>query len=235
MTNENETGGALADDAVSINGPLTCKFIVTSPSPTVPPCALQAKPTEKFEDKWGDYTFFAMVDKVYSTVVFGKGHPIFHIAFKPEDWDIVQKEYPLGTTLELEMYPINQEVDEKLYLESEENVEDVEVDVEEETNNNQNQYETIDDDKPLVENKLEIKELKNLIDDIVQEMTLPLEKRLNSTKEMTEQIRDNLKNRYEDLPTLVENEIKEANRRFQGPEADLPPEHSEPGCRCIIN
>jgi len=185
------------NDPVFDQAPIIHKFEVVEGSDDVPQCALECRPKDKINPKLCLYQFFAMVDDNFSTVAFGKNETCFHVAFKPDDWEQVKRQYPVGTVLRLEMYPIGPEVSsgegpETSYAGHG-------------TPSNSGTYGTNMPENVAqpIQEAVDIDGLKGLINEIVDEMTEPISQRMDQNKVMIEEILSNQTERYESLPKMV--------------------------------
>merc|ERR1719499_630580 len=140
-----------------------------------------------------------MVDDAYSTVAFGKNENCFHVAFKPDDWEAVQSQYPVGTILRLEMFAIGPD---NGYQTQDGGVPDT-------TTDRDNAYNAGDAEVMAAEAEMDVDGLKNLINEIVDEMTEPLAKRMDENDNMLDEIRRNQKMRYETLPDMIHQEMQQ--------------------------
>lgn len=183
------------------------KFAVVSPQKDVPPCALECKPKEVLDPKFCTYQFFAMVDDKYSTVAFGRSPNTFHVAFKPDDWEAIESVYTVGKVLSLEMWPIGQEMHADAQT--------------------LNQMGT---SAPLIDEDIDIENLlKGLIDEVVDELTVPVQDKLDNNKKMIDDIINTQNQRQENLAEIIREEIR-LQKQIQGVEN----EEGEP-CKCIIS
>jgi len=236
------------NDPVFDQAPIIHKFEVVEGSDDVPQCALECRPKEKINPKLCLYQFFAMVDDNFSTVAFGKNETCFHVAFKPDDWDQVKRQYPVGTVLRLEMYPIGPEVSsgegpETSYagktpsIARSENRAWIHQKLNEHgTPSNSGTYGTnpLENGAQPVQEAVDIDGLKGLINEIVDEMTEPISQRMDQNKVMIEEILSNQTERYESLPKMIQQEIEEQNRH-EGATIPNDTQTADGGCKCIIS
>lgn len=197
--------------------PIIHRFtVVEFPTADVPACALECRPKKELDESLIVYQYFAMVDDSFSTVAFGKSKDCFHIAFKPDDWKTVEKQYPPGTELKLEMYPIS----------GQDMADDTQASV-----GTRDSTAYGDHDTALVEEEIDYVGLKTLINDIVDEMTEPIQRRMDRNKVMIDEIFTNQKQRYDNLPHMIEEEIEKSRIRRGSDPSDT----HQPACRCTIS
>jgi len=221
------------DDPVFDHGPIVHKFEVIEGGEDVPQCALECRPmpNEAINPKLCLYQFFAMVDDTFSTVAFGKNEACFHVAFKPDDWDEVQSKYPTGTTLQLEMYPIGPEVS---------SADNPDVSFAGHGTSESGEAVTrgtsgaLSGSTQANQEEVDVDGLKNLINEIVDEMTEPISQKMDKNKLMIEEILSNQTERYESLPNMIKQEIEHHREEERG--AAIPNDTQTAGaCKCIIS
>jgi len=218
-------------DPVFEQAPIIHKFQVVEGGEDVPQCALECRPKDKINPKLCLYQFFAMVDDNFSTVAFGKNETCFHVAFKPDDWEQVKVQYPTGTILRLEMYPIGPEVSSGDGHENETSGSYAGHGTSVSEYGSTHSAALVTESPPAQE--VDIEGLKSLINEIVDEMTEPISRKMDENKLMIEEIQVNQNERYQTLPNMIKQEME--HHRLENEGAAFPADNQEEACKCVIS
>jgi len=213
------------------------------------PCALVCVSLSPLDEDLYEYQFFAVVDNNYSSVAYGCPPNTFYVAFKPEEWPTIEREYPVGSKIEVKLHALgeqknlndddledihhNKPIDEPL-----ESTKDIKRDPSLRSSLPITRVAGEDFDSleygaggvPVVQESFDVTALRKILNEIVDECTIGLTNKVEDNRKILDNMTSTLKNNQENLREQFEEHMRKQDRMIH---TDEQTEHT--ACQCIIS